>query len=33
MTITCQQVVEVITDYLEDALDPDLRGEFAAHLA
>ena len=33
MTITCEQVVEVITDYLEDTLDPDLRSEFEAHLA
>ena len=33
MTITCLQVVEVITDYLEEALDPDLRSEFEAHLA
>jgi anti-sigma factor RsiW len=33
MTITCQQVVEVITDYLEDDVDPDLRTEFEAHLA
>lgn len=33
MTITCLQVVEVITDYLEGALDPELRSEFEAHLA
>ena len=33
MTITCEQVVEVISDYLEDALDPGLRAEFEAHLA
>jgi anti-sigma factor RsiW len=33
MTITCQQVVEVITDYLEDVIDPNLRREFEAHLA
>ena len=33
MTITCQQVVEVITDYLEDVMDPDLRSEFESHLA
>jgi anti-sigma factor RsiW len=32
MTITCQQVVEVITDYLEDVMDPDLRSEFDSHL-
>jgi len=33
MTITCQQVVELITDYLDDAIDPDLRHELEAHLA
>ena len=31
-TITCQQVVEVITDYLEGVIDPGLRTEFEAHL-
>ena len=33
MTITCQQVVEVITDYLEDVMDSDLRIEFESHMA
>lgn len=33
MTITCQQVVEVITDYLEDVMYTDLRREFESHLA
>jgi len=33
MTITCQQVVEVITDYLEGVMAPELREEFEAHLA
>ena len=33
LTITCQQVVDVITDYLEGAMEPDLREEFDAHLA
>ena len=32
MTITCQQVVEVITDYLEGVIDPELRAQFEAHL-
>ena len=31
--ITCQQVVEIITDYLEDALDPGDRLEVEEHLA
>ncbi len=33
MTITCQEVVDAITDYLEGAMNPDLRAEFEAHLA
>jgi anti-sigma factor RsiW len=33
MTITCQQVVAVITDYLEDDISPEARTEFEAHLA
>jgi anti-sigma factor RsiW len=33
MTITCQQVVDVVTDYLEGAMEPGLRREFEAHLA
>ena len=32
-TITCQQVVDVITDYLEGAMEPGPREEFEAHLA
>jgi anti-sigma factor RsiW len=32
-TITCQEVVELVTDYLEDDLDPAVRGELEAHLA
>ena len=31
--ITCQQVVEIITDYLENALDPGRRLAVEAHLA
>jgi anti-sigma factor RsiW len=30
---TCQQLVELITDYLESALDPLERASFEAHLA
>ncbi len=33
MTIRCEQVVELITEYLEDALDEPTRAEFEAHLA
>jgi anti-sigma factor RsiW len=32
MTIRCQEVVEVITDYLEDQLDEATRTELEAHL-
>ena len=31
--IKCVEVVELISDYLEDALDPDLRARVEAHLA
>ncbi|HSK25946.1 MAG TPA: zf-HC2 domain-containing protein [Jiangellales bacterium] len=31
--VRCQQVVELVTDYLEDALDADLRSRVEAHLA
>jgi anti-sigma factor RsiW len=31
--LTCQQVVEMITDYLEDVLDPGQRLAVEAHLA
>lgn len=30
--LTCQELVEVITDYLEDALPPAERARFEAHL-
>ena len=29
---TCAGVVELVTEYLEDALDPDVRARFEAHL-
>ena len=29
---TCAGVVELVTEYLEDALDPDVRTRFEAHL-
>ena len=29
---TCAGVVELVTEYLEDALDPDVRVRFEAHL-
>ena len=32
MTIRCQEVVELITDYLEGQLDGPTRTEFDAHL-
>jgi anti-sigma factor RsiW len=31
--LTCAQLVELVTGYLEDALDADLRLRFEAHLA
>ena len=33
MTISCQEVVEIVTDYLEDALDDATTTELEAHLA
>jgi anti-sigma factor RsiW len=33
MTITCEKVVELVTDYLEGELDPSTRNELEAHLA
>jgi len=31
--LTCQDFVELVTDYLEDALDPETRTRFEQHLA
>jgi anti-sigma factor RsiW len=31
--LTCQQLVELVTDYFEDALPPDDRARFEAHVA
>ena len=31
--LICQEIVEVITDYLEDTMDAQLRASFEAHLA
>jgi anti-sigma factor RsiW len=31
--LPCQEIVELITDYLEEAMDADLRASFEAHLA
>ena len=31
--LICQEIVEVITDYLEGAMDAELRASFDAHLA
>jgi len=31
--LTCQQLVELVTEYLEGALPPSERGRFEAHLA
>jgi len=33
MTINCQEVVEIVTDYLEGQLDEATRTEVEAHLA
>jgi len=30
--MSCQELVELVTDYLEGALDPDDRARFDAHL-
>jgi anti-sigma factor RsiW len=32
LTITCQEVVELVTDYLEGKLGPELTAEVEAHL-
>jgi anti-sigma factor RsiW len=31
--LNCQEIVEVITDYLEGTIDPELRAAFDTHLA
>jgi anti-sigma factor RsiW len=31
--LICQEIVEVITDYLEGSMDADLRASFETHLA
>ena len=31
--LACQELVELVTDYLEDALPPEERARFDAHLA
>ncbi len=31
--VVCEQLVELVTDYLEGALDPDLRRRVEEHLA
>jgi anti-sigma factor RsiW len=31
--LTCRELVEIVTDYLEGALTPAERGEFEAHIA
>jgi anti-sigma factor RsiW len=33
MELTCQELVELVTDYFEDALAPGDRERFEAHLA
>jgi anti-sigma factor RsiW len=33
MTVSCQEVVELVTDYLEGELDDPTRSELEAHLA
>jgi anti-sigma factor RsiW len=32
MTVHCQEIVELVTDYLEGVLDPDTTAEVEAHL-
>jgi anti-sigma factor RsiW len=32
LTVPCQEIVQLVTDYLEGALDPDLTAEVEAHL-
>ena len=31
--LSCQELVELVTDYLEGALPPDERGRFESHLS
>ena len=31
--LACQEIVEIVTDYLEGAMDPALRASFDAHLS
>jgi predicted anti-sigma-YlaC factor YlaD len=31
--MTCEELVELVTDYLEDALEADLRARFELHLS
>jgi anti-sigma factor RsiW len=31
--MTCKEMVELVTDYLEDRLPPDARARFEAHIA
>lgn len=31
--LACQEIIELVTDYLEGALDPALDASFRAHLA
>jgi anti-sigma factor RsiW len=31
--LACQEIVEIVTDYLEGAMDADLHASFEAHLA
>ena len=33
LTVACRRIVELVTDYLEGAMDPGLRARFAAHLS
>jgi anti-sigma factor RsiW len=33
MTITCEEVVEIVTDYIEGAVDAATRAELESHLA
>ena len=33
MSMTCEQFVELVTEYLEDAMDADTRQRFEEHLA
>jgi anti-sigma factor RsiW len=32
LTVKCQEIVELVTDYLEGALNPDMTAEVMAHL-